>query len=836
MTTNAAPSYTPREIVGQPSTERTLRLKQRYLDAPLVIDAEYPYLLMQGLKQAEGLPAILRRAESHAFAVENLTPTVREDELIVGSKTRFVRGAVPYLNYATEFLLRELRKQEQTSAESQAQHIDLGTGGGISRAQELARQQGWRLIASKFLIPPAELKRLEEAAEYFRGRSMQDVGDRFWKGAYRGANYIEEGWRIGLFTAPHDTCPEGRFVLAFDLVLERGLLALIEDMEQRIAAQEVTVIEEAQKVWFWQAGVRVCWAALRWCERHAAEARRQAEACADDKRRTELLRIAEALEHAPAHPPRNFFEALQAFWAVYLLGHLEGAHLGYSPGRFDQFLASFYLADRQAGRLAQTEALELLECLRVKMTEIEYIASFSWEGLGSGNLFQNMMLGGLDRAGQPGENELSELVLESAVSMQTTQPTLSIWWHARSNERFLAKAVEVVKTGCGFPAFFNQELATRHFLLRDRASLEDARDGAMGGCTEPQIQGACYGVVQPGFINHGKLLELALHRGRDPRSGHQVGPETDEPTGFDSLKTAYLAQLETAMRHWQRYWNYVMAAHHETVPLVFCSVLTHDCIEKGRSLDDRGARYNASPTTLSSGMVNVVNALAAVRALVDEEHVVTLRELKEAMAANWEGRQELRRYCLEAPKFGNDDERVDAIARDLFTAYCAMVPGQKSYLGEPYDPSMLSISTHTPFGKACEATPDGRQAGEPLADAVLSPMPGTDRHGPTAVIRSATKIDCAPMRGGQLNLKFHPTALAGEDGTRKLLALLKTYFELGGPHVQFNVVDSVMLREAQTHPEKYRDLMVRVAGFSAYWVELSPSLQEQIIARTEHGL
>jgi formate C-acetyltransferase/4-hydroxyphenylacetate decarboxylase large subunit len=259
-------------------------------------------------------------------------------------------------------------------------------------------------------------------------------------------------------------------------------------------------------------------------------------------------------------------------------------------------------------------------------------------------------------------------------------------------------------------------------------------------------------------------------------------------------------------------------------------------VARGRSLDDRGARYNHSPTTLSSGMVNVANSLAAVHELVDRQKLLTLQELRTALDADWRGHDLLRRRALDAPKFGNDEAEVDDVVRELFDAYIKLVLGQRSFLGEPYDPSMLSISTHTPFGKACGATPDGRRAGEPLADAVLSPMPGTDRCGPTGVVLSATKIDCTPMRGGQLNLKLHPTALWGAEGAQKLLALCKTYFDLGGPHVQFNVVDTRMLEHAREHPELYRDLLVRVAGFSAYWVELSPSLQDQIIARTEHGL
>jgi formate C-acetyltransferase/4-hydroxyphenylacetate decarboxylase large subunit len=294
--------------------------------------------------------------------------------------------------------------------------------------------------------------------------------------------------------------------------------------------------------------------------------------------------------------------------------------------------------------------------------------------------------------------------------------------------------------------------------------------------------------------------------------------------------------MHAAVRNWQQYWNYVMKAHRNTVPLVFCSVFVNDCLERGRCMDDGGALNNHTPTTLSSGMVNVANSLAVIKRLCFEDKVCTFDELRRAVAANWEGHEHLRKKALAVPKWGNDDDYVDGIFVDLFSDYCDWVRDQVNYLGEPYDPSMLAISTPVPFGKACAAFPDGRRRGESLADGVTSPFPGTDTNGPTAVVRSSSKVDHTQIRGGLLNLKFHPSALQGEKGSRNLLALVKTYFEKPGFQVQFNVVDSEMLRDAQAHPDQYRDLVVRVAGFSAYWVEMSKPLQDQVIWRTEHGL
>jgi formate C-acetyltransferase/4-hydroxyphenylacetate decarboxylase large subunit len=356
----------------------------------------------------------------------------------------------------------------------------------------------------------------------------------------------------------------------------------------------------------------------------------------------------------------------------------------------------------------------------------------------------------------------------------------------------------------------------------------------MGGCTEPVLQGLSCRVVQPGFVNHSKLIDLD-ERGVDPVTGNRLfGPRP--VASYEDFEASYLDKMHTGVRNWQRYWNYVMLAHRDTVPLVFCSVFVRDCVERGRCMDDGGAVLNRTPTTLSSGLVNVANSLAVVRRLCFEDKACTLEELKRAVAANWQGHEMLRKKALAVPKWGNDEDEVDEIFLRLFDDYCRWIPGQDNYLGCPYDPSMLAISTPVPFGKACAAFPDGRLAGDPLADGVTSPFPGTDAHGPTAVVRSSGKVDHARIRGGLLNLKFHPTALRGETGSRNLLALIKTYFDMPGFHVQFNVVDSNMLRDAQAHPEQYRDLVVRVAGFSAYWVEMSKALQDQVIWRTEHGL
>lgn len=825
--------FSLREIRGSPSTNRIKIMRNRYLSEPLMIDVEYIKYYTFAHKKTDGLNVLERRAECHSCALDHLTPIIREAEPFVGSKTRFIRGAIPYCNYACQYIRKEFGDEVQ---EAQDKVMELGTGGGIAKALEIAKSGDYVFFGGKFLLPKADKEILRECVEYFQGKCMQDVGDALWKTVFEKADYIEKGWQAGLFTAPHDPAPEGRYVLDFETALSEGFNKLIEKMKTKIKETEITDYRSAEKIYFWKAGIRVIEATIRWANNYAKAARKIAETEKDPDRKSELLEIAKRCEHVPAEPPRDFREALQAFWFIYLAGHIEGAHLGYSPGRFDRYMYPYYKSDIESGKISNNEVLELLEALRIKMTELEYLASLSWEGLGSGNLFQNMILGGVDEYGQRGDNELSILILQAAINCQTTQPTLSIWYDDSLSDEFLLKAIECVKTGAGFPAWFNLKIYIQHEQEKSKLPINVIRKyAAMGGCTEPTLEGMSYGIVQPGFINHVKLLELAINGGIDPKTGIKFDV-TKVPTNYTELLNEYKLHLRNAIRNWQRYWNYVMAGHRQTCNLIYSSVLVRDCIERGLSLDDGGAVCNCTPTTLSSGMVNVVNSLAAVKKLVDDDREYTLEEIRKACRNNWKGHETMQRKVLEAPKWGNNDDYVDNIYRNLFNTFCEYVVQQKNYLGEPYDPSMLAISTPVPFGKVCGATPDGRREGKPLCDGVTSPYPGSDTNGPIAVLLSAGKIDHTRIRGGLHNMKFHPSALRDIQGSKKLLALIKTYFDTLGFQLQFNVVDSRMLLDAQKHPENYRDLIVRVAGFSAFFVELAKSVQDEIIRRTEHEL
>jgi formate C-acetyltransferase/4-hydroxyphenylacetate decarboxylase large subunit len=819
-----------REITSAPSTQRSAFFKDRYLNAPLMVDIEYIRLLTESHRKTDGMEIQERRAVNHAFALENLTPVIHENDRLAGNKTRFIRGAVPYANYAADPFLREMRKQEQ---DAQAKHAETGTGGGVARVLEEAKNQDKVVISGKFLISREELKDFREICEYWEDKCFMAMGDRLWKSHFGQADFIQDGWKIGLYTAPHEPCPEGRLILDFETSVGKGYKAIIAEIETLIREYQPEAIGDSDKLHFWRAAITVLKGAIRFAENYAAEALRLAHQEKDPNRKKELLEMAEICSHVPMEPPRNFREAVQSFWFTYLLGHIEGSHLGYSPGKLDHVLYPWFAKDSGC---TFEEAIALFEELFVKMTQIEYIASLSWQGLGHGNLYQNLILGGTDEHGKPGSNTISMAILQAQINMQMTQPTLSVWYDEGLDPVFLMKAAECVKTGVGYPAFFNQNTYVQHELKTSGLPIGVIRKHcAMGGCTEPTLQGMSYGIVQAGFVNHGKIIDLVMNSGTDPFTGIRMFEER-HPSSFEEVQTYYLDMMKAAVRNWQQYWNYVMRAHRDTVPLIFCSVFVKDCIGRGKNMDDGGAVLNQTVTTLSSGMVNVANSLAVIRKLCFEERLCTYDELRDAVKNNFEGHDRLRKKVLEVPHWGNDEPYVDDLFLDLFGEYCTWVRGQNNYLGKPYDPSMLAISTPVPFGKVCGAFPDGRLRGEPLADGVTSPFPGTDKHGPTAVIRSSSKVDHTQIRGGLLNLKFHPSALRGENGSKNLLALIKTYFENPGFHVQFNVVDSAMLRDAQEHPENYRDLVVRVAGFSAYWVEMSKALQDQVIMRTEHFL
>ncbi len=818
-------AFAAREITREASTARTQRLKERYLDAEMRLDLAWPMYTTEYFKQNEGQPLVERRASAFKYALQRLTPVIRDDELIVGCQTRHLRGSHPYPEFSVSWIKEELALDSTQEKETL---FEVGQGGGIAREHTF--------IVYKYT--DADKNILEDLISYWEGRSLECISRRYFAELGRGEE-LQSAESTLLTTPMNFPTPEGRFILDYEKVLALGFNGIIEQIQEKERNLHVKTMDDYKKLVFYKAARTCCEAVIFWAENYADEAQKMSIDESDPQRKKELQMIADICRRVPANPPATFHEALQAFWFTHLAGLIESGAMGMSPGRFDQYMYPFFQKDITEGLISRESALELLECLRIKFSEVQRVASRAWEGMSSGNLYQNMILGGITPQGDSAVNELSHLLIDAAISMQTVQPTLSIRYNNKVDEDFLLKGIELVKTGIGMPAWFNDNVAIPHFLAYTGSTLAEARDYAMGGCSEMQLPGNRYGIVVPGFLNEAKCLELALHNGVDPVSHCQVGVQSGpaEEMDFEELIKAYEKQQAYGLTLMADFWNLTMGVHRETVPLTYCSILTDDCIEKGLTMDDGGVRYKDSPTLLISGMINVVNSFAAIKKCVFDDQNFTLQQLKEALAANFESNnhQTIHRQLLNAPKFGNNDDYVDDLAKRLYNDYYEEVPKHTNYFGVPYTPGALSISVHPTFGRRCGALPDGRKSGRSLCDAAISAFPGTDTKGPTSLILSGTKVDALPTMVVLFNMKFHPTALAGMAGSRSLLSLIKTFMDLNGWHIQFNVVDTQMLRDAQQHPENYRDLIVRVAGFSAYWVELSKSVQEEVITRTEFG-
>ncbi len=666
---------------------------------------------------------------------------------------------------------------------------------------------------------------------YWEGRSMRDrvfaEMSPEWKAAFEA----------GVFTEFMEQRSPGHAVLD-DKIYRLGMddfAAWIESSRQRIESSDDPA--KGAKLEELEAMSICCGAIVRFAERHAERARKLA-ADAEPDRRAELHRIAEICETVPRNAPKTFHEALQMYWFIHLGVVIElNEWDSLNPGRIDQYLDPFYRRDLDAGRLTAAQAKELLECFWIKFSNqpAPPKVGVTEEQSATYNDFTLINVGGVDANGEDAVNELSYLILDVIEEMRLPHTGSCIQLSKSNPDRFLLRALEVIREGFGQPSVFNTDAIAQEFL-RAGKSLEDARAGGPSGCVTVSAFGqeSC---VLTGYMNWPKILELALHDGIDPRTGQRVGPSTGDPRPFasyDEMFEAYRIQL----RHFADLKiegnGRIERLFAERMPAPFLSILVEDCIERGQDYNDAGPRY---PTTYIQGvgLGTTTDALAAIEEHVFRDEAMTMADLLEALDADFTGHDGLRRSLLErSPKFGNDNECSDAIARALFDAYFDAIDGRPNTKGGRYRVNLLPTTVHVFFGEKVGATADGRKAGLPLSDGI-SPVQGADTHGPTAVIRSVGKLDHVRTGGTLLNQRFLPDVLRDETGLRKLGQLVRTYFRMDGHHIQFNVVDSKTLRRAQESPSEHRDLIVRVAGYSDYFNNLDRALQDEIIARTAHA-
>ena len=784
--------------------DRIERLRARCLETAPSLSGERAGLLTRFYRSDEARntsSAPILRAKAFRYLLEQQTIVIGEDELIVGERGPSPKAAPTYPELCCHSLedLRILDRRErnpfavteETRHAYEATHIPFWAG----------RSMRDRIFAA---LPPA------------------------W----------HEAFEAGVFTEFMEQRSPGHAVLD-DKIYRLGML----DFVDRIAASRARIaasndVDRNRKLDELDAMAIACDGLIRFAERHAERARRLAAEADDPRRREELQRIAAVCTHVPARAPRTFHEALQMYWFVHLGVIVElNEWDSFNPGRLDQNLYPFYRKDVDEGRLTSDGAVELLECFWIKVSQqpAPPKVGVTDEQSATYNDFMLINAGGVDRAGADAVNELSYMILDVIEEMRLPFTGSCIQLSKANPDRFLKRAIEVVRCGFGQPSIFNTDAILQEFL-RAGKSIEDARAGGPSGCVTISAFGkeSC---VLTGYMNWPKILELALHDGVDPRTGKRIGPRTGDPRAFgtfDELFDAYRAQLEHFVDLKIEGNTIIERLFSEHMPAPFLSVLVDDCIDRGEDYNGSGPRY---PSTYIQGVGvgTTTDSLAAIESQVFERGTLTIEQLLTLLEDDFVGWDAERRVLTrESPRFGNDDEAADAIAQRLFDAYFDAVDGRPNSKGGSYRVNLLPTTVHVFFGGLVGATANGRSAGTPLSDGI-SPTQGADTRGPTAVLRSAGRIDHVRTGGTLLNQRFLPSVFRTDEDLTKMVHLVRTYFRMNGHHIQFNVVDSDTLRDAQEHPERHRDLIVRVAGYSDYFHNLGPGLQEEIIARTAHA-
>ncbi|MDH7485780.1 MAG: glycyl radical protein [Anaerolineae bacterium] len=782
--------------------ERVARLRQQSLEARPTISSERAELLTEFYRQTAGsmMSAPMRRALAFRYLMEHKTICINEGELIVGEKGPAPKAAPTYPELCCHSL----------------EDLDI-----LNSREKIS-----------FAVSPQVRKVYEETIiPFWRGKTMRELIFREmtdeWKAAYEA----------GVFTEFMEQRSPGHTVLD-DKIYRKGMLDFKQDIQRSLDNLDYLNDPEAYDKQEELKAMAICADALiRFAERHAEKARELAQQETDPQRRKELERIAEVCTHVPAHAPRDFWEALQYYWFVHLGVTTElNPWDAFNPGKLDQHLYPFYKKGLEEGTLSREQAEELLQCFWIKFNNQPAPPKVGVTAAESSTYtdFAQINLGGVKPDGTDAVNELTYLILDVIEEMRLLQPSSSIQVSKKNPDRFIKRAAQIIRTGFGQPSVFNSDLVVQE-LVRQGKSLADARCGGTSGCVETGAFGK-ESYILTGYFNMPKVLELTLNNGVDPRTGRRIGLETGDPRQFETFEElfeAYRKQLNTFVDIKVRGNNVIERLYARYIPAPFLSLLIDDCIAKGKDYHDGGARYNTTYIQ-GVGLGTMTDALTAIKYHVFDQKTLSMEALLAALRDNFEGHERVRQMLLnKTPKYGNDDDYADAMMVDVFEAYFQAVDGRKNTKGGTYHINLLPTTVHVYFGSVVGATPDGRRAWTPLSEGV-SPVQGADRRGPTAVIKSVAKMDHVRTGGTLLNQKFTPQLLKDDAGLDKLVQLIRTYFKLDGHHIQFNVVDAATLRAAQANPEQYRNLIVRVAGYSDYFCDLGKALQDEIIARTEH--
>lgn len=762
------------------------------------IEAERACLATEAYKANENLPLVLKKAKTLEHILANMTIVIRDNELIVGNQTTAPRSAPIFPEYSTKWIADEFERLPKRKGDS-------------------------------FDISDDTKDKLTEAFKYWDGKTVSELAMGYMSPETKLAqNHGVFGMGSYLFNGVGMICVD------YEKVLRIGFNGIIKEAQQELESSDSNVPSFIKKRNFLQAVIVTSQAAINFAGRFASLAEKMASETTGT-RSQELLRIAENCRNVPANPAKDFYEALQSFWFVQLIIQLESSGHSISPMRFDQYMYPYYIEDINIGKLNREGAQELLDCLWVKFNDINKVRDENTtRTFGGYPMFQNLCFGGQTKNGIDATNELSYACIEATIHVKLPQPSLSMRvWNGTPNE-LMIKAGECVRLGLGMPAFFNDEVIVPGLMNRG-FSLEDSRNYGLIGCVELGIPGKAEGWCGAGFFNMVKPLELTMSNGCD--GDVQVGLKTGELSSFDTFESffnAYEKQMEYFVKLYCDGINCMDYAQLERGQVPFTSSMVDDCIGRGKTLQEGGAIYNMSGPQ-GVGVANVADSMEVIKELVFNQKKYTLEQIKDAMDNNFDGSdyESLLSDISHTSKYGNDIPEVDELARRAGTLYCRKIEKYKNPRGGFFHPGLYPVSANVPMGSETGATPDGRKAGLPLADGI-SPAPGRDVNGPTAITNSAAALDqVLATNGTLLNEKFHPTALRGQSGLEKLSSLVRGYFDKKGMHIQFNVIGRDTLLDAQKNPNNYKNLVVRVAGYSAHFTTLDKNIQNDIISRTE---
>ncbi len=783
-------------------------IKEFLLNAPQKIDTERLKFLLETYREFDYEPVIVLRARVFEKLLQNKTIFIDQNPL-VGTVTGQPAGVYVYPEWDAEWVRQDLQ---------QAMMSHLGS---VNITEE-------------------EKKLMLETSKFFKNRCATSKAHVLSKLLHDFDPAV--GIKAGVFY-DGTTCTVGAGNVDYATFVNKGLAQIIRETEERMRALPVTA-ENSSKIDFYRAVLICLNAIVNLANRYTALAEQMAAKEEDPLRREELLEIADVCRWVPENPPRNFREALQSFWFLHTGIQMEQAGCGSSPGRIGQYLNQYFEKDKQENGLTNEDALAWIKCLYVKILEYGYYQGIAYAQLVSGHTGHTISVGGLTPDGHDATTELDYLLLDAQIDLRNIQPTLTVLYHDGLKEDFLLKAVELERTGLGQPQWLNNSVVMERLLARHGAcgiTLEEARNCVNMSCVGTGVAGKTAFIREIATFNLAKLVELAMNDGFDPITRKQVGCKTGDPLSFSTFEdffAAYSAQVGYMFKQTRPYGSISSKVLGDTVPSPFRSAMLGGCLESGKHEYAGGPKYYLYYTISTAG-VDAANALAAIKHLVYDTRQVSMQEMKEALAADFEGYEAILQKCLNAPKHGNDDDEMDALVRRVYdTSMQHFHESGESFLGKHIaNLEAYSLSIHNYFGMLTGALPSGHKKGRPLTDGSVSATPGTDKKGPLALISSAAKaMDTVKYGSNHFNMKFHPSTLAGMSGARNLITLIKSYMDMGGSHIQFNVVTSDKLKEAQTTPENHKDLTVRVAGFSAYFTRLHKGVQDEIIARTEHTL